>query len=151
MNQKKVANHAKGPNPLSAGLGLAIAMALGATLGILFAPKEGSETQKDIAEKAHHLAKKFNKSRADLQKSVKVIFGEVSDELEKNYLELQGDILAQWDLVQDKAELTQKKYNEIVSDKIKEFARSKKWSERVIKKLQENFVKDWDEIKRSMK
>lgn len=151
MTQKKDIRQPKGNNPLSAGLGLAIAMALGATLGVLFAPKEGSETQKDIMEKAQHLAKKFKKSRADIQKSVKNIFGEVSDELEKNYLELQGNILAQWDHIQDKAELTQRKYNEIVSEKTKEFSRSKKWSEKIIKKLQENFVKDWNELKKSLK
>ena len=50
-----------GMSPLSTGLGLAIAVALGASLGILFAPKKGSETQKDISEKASLLAKKFKK------------------------------------------------------------------------------------------
>lgn len=133
----------KGKGPLSAGLGFAIAMALGATLGILFAPKEGSETQKDIMDKAQQLAKKFNKNREDVQAIVKNIFGEVSDELEKDYLELQGDILATADDLKDKTELTQKKYDEIVHDAVKQFSKGKKWTEKSVHSLIEEFKKDW--------
>lgn len=133
----------KGKGPLSAGLGFAIAMALGATLGILFAPKEGAETQKDIMDKAQQLAKKFNKNREDVQSIVKNIFGEVSDELEKDYLELQGDILAMADDIKDKTELTQKKYDEIVHDAVKQFSKGKKWTEKSVHSLIEEFKKDW--------
>ncbi len=140
----------KGKGPLSAGLGFAIAMALGATLGVLFAPKEGVETQKDIMEKAQQLAKKINKSREDVQTTVKNIFGEVSDDLEKNYLELQGNILAQMDDMEDQAELTQKKYDEIVSETVKEFSKDKKWSQKIVKNLKENFSEAWKELKKSI-
>ncbi|MFA5828915.1 MAG: YtxH domain-containing protein [Candidatus Gracilibacteria bacterium] len=133
----------KGKGPLSAGLGFAIAMALGATLGILFAPKEGTETQKDIMDKAQQLAKKFNKNREDVQTIVKNIFGEVSDELEKDFLELQGDILATADDIKDKTELTQKKYDEIVHDAVKQFSKGKKWTEKSVHSLIEEFKKDW--------
>ena len=128
---------------LSTGLGFAVAMALGATLGVLFAPKEGTETQKDIAEKAMLLAKKFNKSRKEVQAAVKDIFGEVTEELEKNYLELQGEILASIDDIKDIKELTENKYDQIVQDVVKHFSKGKKWTEKAIKNLIEELKKDW--------
>jgi gas vesicle protein len=133
----------KRKNPFSAGLGFAVAMALGATLGILFAPKEGAETQKDIMEKAQQLANKFNKNREDVQTIVKNIFGEVNDELEKDYLELQGHILAMADDIKDKTGLDQKKYDKIVHDAVKQFSKGRKWTEKSINALIEEFNKDW--------
>lgn len=133
------ATHSKGG--LTAGLGIAVAMALGATLGILFAPKEGTETQKDIMEKAHELAKKFKKSRKEVQETLKNIFGEVTKELEENYLELQGNILAQLDDIKD--ELTEKKYYKIVQDAVTQFSEDKKWTEKSIHSLVSELQKDW--------
>lgn len=133
---------------LAKGLGIAVFMALGAAIGMIFAPKEGTETQKDIVEKAQKLAKKFNRSRADLQKTVQSIFGEVSEELEKNYLELQGDILAHIDHLHAKAELTQKKYDEVLDEKVTKFSQEKKWSEKVLKNLKQSFVDAWEEVKK---
>ncbi len=137
----------KGKSPLAAGLGFAVAVALGATLGVIFAPKEGSKTQKDIIDKAQELAKKFKKGREDIQKNVEQIFGEVSEDLEKSYLELQGNILAQWDHIEDQGELTQKNYKKIVDDTIKEFSKGKKWSEKALKNLKENFEQAWEDLK----
>ena len=144
-NPKKDENQKKG-SALAGGLGLAVAMALGATLGILFAPKEGAETQKDLVEKAQQLARQFNKNREDVQATVKNIFGEVSDELEKNYLEVQGDILAQLDELKGKTDLTQKKYNEMIADTVSNFSKGKKWSKNVIKNLQDSFGDAWEEM-----
>ena len=133
----------KSKNPLAAGLGFAIAMALGASLGILLAPKKGTETQKDISEKAAELAKKFKKTRKEMQESLENIFGEVTKELEENYLELQGNILAAVDDIKDQAELTEKIYDEIVQDAVEQFSKSKKWSEKSIHSLMKELKKDW--------
>ncbi len=132
-----------GMSPLSTGLGLAIAVALGASLGILFAPKKGSETQKDISEKASLLAKKFKKSRGEVQESVKNIFGEVTKELEESYLEVHGNILASLDNIKDEADLTQKKYNEIVQNAVDDLSKDKEWAEKSIKGLIKDLQKEW--------
>lgn len=143
MNTHDTSDH-KSNGALSAGLGFAVAVALGATLGVLFAPKEGAETQKDITEKAKELAKSFKKTRKEIQASLENIFGEVTKELEENYLELQGHILASVDEIKDKADLNQKKYDEIVEDVVKGFSKGKKWTERSIRDLIKELQKDWE-------
>jgi len=150
LKDKQEDNQQKVKNSFGRGLSMAIAVALGATLGILFAPKEGAETQKDIWEKAQQLAKNFNKNREDVQETIKNIFGEVSEELEKSYLEIQGDIFAQIDEIKDKADFTEKKYHEIVAHTIKEFSKGKKWSQATIERLQENFGEAWKDVKASL-
>jgi len=144
MNNQTPTNEKKGGNPLSAGLGIAIAVALGATLGILFAPKEGAETQKELMEKAKELAKNFKKTRKQMQDTLQEIFGEVTESLEKNYLELQGNILAQIDEIKDKAEFTKDKYDEIVTEAVKQYAKGKKWTEKSINALTKELQKDWE-------
>lgn len=133
----------KGGHPLSTGLGLAVAMGIGATLGILFAPKEGTETQKDLMQKGKELAKNFKKTRKEIQETLQSTFGEVSEMLEKSYLELQGNILAQVDDIKDKAELTREKYDEIVENAVKQFSKGKKWTEKNINALTKELQKDW--------
>ena len=142
-DQKKNQDNQKGDGFLSKGLGLAVAMALGATLGVLFAPKEGKETQKDLMGKAQELAKNFKKNRVEIQESIQKVFGEVTKELEENYLELEGNILARMDELKDKAELTKQKYEEIVQDTVEQFSKGKKWSGKNIQALIKELQKDW--------
>lgn len=135
MNTQDITHQKMDKSSSSIGLGLAIAMTLGATLGVLFAPKEGSETQKEIIDKVHELAKKFKKTRKEMQLTIENIFGKVTKELEKNYLELQGNILASLDGVKDSAELSKEKYDEIVKNVVDKFSKGKKWTDKSIKAL----------------
>lgn len=128
---------------LSKGLGLAIAMALGATIGLFLTPKNGQENQKELMDKAKEVAKRFKKSRADIQETLQNIFGEVSEELEKDYLEVQGNIAAQVEEIKDKAELTHKKYDEIIQDTVEKFSAGKDWTEKSMKAFIKELQKDW--------
>lgn len=142
-------NDAKNHNPIASGLGFAIAMAIGATLGVLFAPKEGSKTQKDVMKKASELAKGFNKGRKEVQEAVQNIFGEVTEEFEKDYLEIQGNVIAAIDELKDKSDLTHKKYKEIVEDTVAAFSKGKHWAKKTIDALTEELQNGWDDVNKN--
>jgi gas vesicle protein len=67
----------------SALLGVAVAAAIGAALGLVLAPKSGKQLRKDIAKQATTLAKKFGKTRNQVQEIVYSTFGKVNNELEQ--------------------------------------------------------------------
>jgi gas vesicle protein len=143
-DHKKEENHGGG----AALLGLGIAMAIGGALGVMFAPKSGEELRQDTMDKAKEIAKSFNKTRAEVTAMVESIFGTVSDELERNYLEVRGDVLASIEDLQKKGELTKAKYEHQVEKSVKEFSKKKKWTEQQSKKLLKNLQEAWDDIKK---
>lgn len=136
-------NHDNGSLPL---LGLGVAMAIGAAMGLMFAPKSGEEMRKDTADKAMEIAKKFKKTRAEVTAMVEAIFGEVSEELEKNYIEIRGNILAMIDDIKEKGELTRKNYDEAVDKTVRQFSKGKKWSKETVNKLKKSLDDEWKDI-----
>lgn len=127
-------------------LGLGVAMAIGGALGLIFAPKSGEEMREDTMDQAKKIAKKFNKTRAEVTAMVESIFGSVTDELERNYLEVRGDVMAAIEDLQEKGELTKAKYEKEVDKAVKQFAKNKKWTEQQAKKLSKNLEDAWEDI-----
>ena len=106
-------------------LGWAIAMALGAALGVMFAPKKGEETREELREHAKRIAERFSETKAQVQEKVKRVFGDVSDEFERDYIELRGHFLAAVnDLRKSKERLTQRRYNDMVDEVVKNSSES---------------------------
>lgn len=120
MNTQDIMNQKTNKSPSSKGVGPAIAMTPGATLGVLFAPKEDAETYA----------------------TVESIFGEVTKELEEDYRELRGNILAKLDDFHAKAELGKEKYDEVVKEVVEHFSKGKKWTEKSIKALIKQLQKE---------
>lgn len=146
-NQKTQENRQehKGGNPL---LGVGVALAIAAAIGVILAPKESKDVlKKEVMDRAHEIAKNFKKSRAEVKAMVEDAFGDASDELEKNYIQIRGQILASIEEWKEKAELTQENYNNIVKDSIQQFAKGKKWTNETVSKLQKNLEKEWKDIK----
>ncbi len=127
-------------------LGFAVAAAVGAALGLMYAPKPGKELRKDLSKQALSLAKKFKKTRAQVQEIVYDTFGKVTDELEKDYIEVRAHVLAAMEQLDQGAKLTQKKYKEIVKQAVKMYAKGRKWTEATMRKLTKNLEKDWEEL-----
>lgn len=131
----------------SAALGMAVAAAIGATLGLIFAPKSGKELRKDLTKQAKQAAKKFKKTRAQVQEIVYSTFGQVNAELEQGYIELRSQILSMIEQLGSKAKLTQKKYDAMVEDVVDLYAKGKKWKDEAVKKLLKDLKAEWKQIK----
>ena len=142
MNNEKNYHKDKGSNLL----GIAVAMAIGAALGLIFAPKSGEEMRQETAEKAKEIARKFKKTREEVASTVKEIFGEINDELERNYIEIRANVLTMLEDLKERGEVTKENYQKMVEKTVKQFSKGKKWSETAIKKLREDLESSWDEI-----
>ncbi len=127
--------------------GLAVAAILAAGVGLLLRTEKGQEIKEDIAERAKHVAKQFNKTRKEIQDEVMAAFGSLSDELEEDYLEIQGHLLAKVDDLKDKKELTQEKFEEMSDKLVDKFSKGREWSEDAISNLKSSLRKEWKHIK----
>lgn len=130
-------------------LGWSVAALIGASLGLLFLTDKGKEVREETTEKAKDLAKKFNKTRKDVQSYVGHIFGQVSEELEKNYLEIKGYIIA--NIEEQKNNFNEKKYDHLVDETVKKFSKGREWSKDTLNKLSNHLKEDWKEIKEDFK
>lgn len=131
-------------------MGLAIAATIGTALGLMYILKE-TEQEKELKKKADELAKKFHKTRKQIQENVKNIFGDVSEELEKKYLELRGNILAELDYIRERALLDKNKYEALIDRAVKEFSKDKKWPEKSVEELKKELKGEWNEIQEMFK
>lgn len=123
-------------------LSFALSAAIGGALGLLFAPKKGQEMREDVLKEAKSLARHFGENRAEIQHKLEKIFGEVNEDLEKTYIEIKANILASIKGFKGNLELTDDKYEKLVEETVKKFAKGKKWLEKSVLALIDNFKKE---------
>lgn len=135
-------------NNLALGaLGIAVAAAIGAALGLAFAPQKGEKTRDDIRKKAEELAAGFKQKREDVQKTLTEIFGNVSDDLEKAYVEIRGNILAGLDDLKAKKKATQANFEKLVDQVVDEATKSGKWAKDKVKAMTNKIKSEWEDFK----
>jgi gas vesicle protein len=85
-------------------LGVLAGVAVGATLGILFAPDKGSKTRKKIADKsndyADELTEKFNEFLAGISGKMDDVVDEATEVLEKSkrkFQDVEAEVMASVD------------------------------------------------------
>lgn len=125
-------------------LGLAVAAAIAAGLGMFLRSEKGEEVRDEVSDRAKKIAKRFNKSRKELQESIHDAFGEVNEDLEAKYLELQGMLMTDLD---DAKDLTQEKYDALVDKAVKKYAKGREWTEDAVAKLTRSLKRDWKNVK----
>jgi gas vesicle protein len=145
---KSTGSYMNGKGMAAGTLGFLVASSIGAALGVLFAPKAGVETRGELAEKARQMAWRFKRNRAELQDSVKKIFGKISDELEQAYLQVRGEVMAQMDAL-DPAENTKAAYRDIVKSAVTTVAKGKKWTKAQTDKFVAHLEGEYEEPKNS--
>jgi gas vesicle protein len=129
-------------------LGFLVASSIGAALGVLFAPKAGTDTRQDMADKARKLAWRFNRSRAEVQDSVNNVFGKVTNDLEEAYLQIRGEILAAMDELEPSAK-TKAAYKDIVNQAVHTVSKGKRWTKNQIDKLRAHLEGEYEEPKKT--
>ena len=102
--------------------------------------------QEDLKTRAKDVAHRFKQKREELQEKVTDVFGELSDDLETTYLEVQGKVLAEVHSLKKGVELTQDKFSDMVDEAVDEYAKTREWASSVSKKLKAQLKKDWKEI-----
>ena len=131
-------------------LGLAVAAAIATGLGLFLRSEKGEEVREELADRAKKIAKKFNATREDLQERVKDTFGELNDDLEEKYLEIQGILMVQSDELKDGVEMTKEKYEEMVDKAVKKYAKGREWTADATTKLGRNLKRDWKNFKQDI-
>lgn len=126
---------------------VALGAIIGATIGLLNAPKKGSELRDELTKDGEKLWRQLKITKKQIDPMVKSVFGEVSPETLKIWAKAKADILAR--VVKEGANLTQEKYNRIVDSAVKRATKSVKW-EKKKKKLSAQFKGMFKDIKRKM-
>lgn len=137
-----------GSNGFALGaLGIAVAAAIGAGLGLAFAPQKGEKTRDDIRKKAEELAAGFKHKREDVQKTLTDMFGKVSDDLEQAYVEIRGNILAGLDDLKAKKKATQANFEKLVDEIVDTAAKDGKWAKDKVKAMTDKIKGEWEDFK----
>lgn len=131
--------------PSKFGLGLLIGTMLGAISGLLFAPKSGKETREKMAKKIHQLRKLF--AEKEIDKKVKEIFGEVTEEGKKLYLMAKEELIKKLaELKKTIEEIDKEEYIEKVEQVIKKLQKQTKREIREMEKLKNHLAKEWKKL-----
>ena len=131
-------------------LGWTLAAAIGAGLGLLFAPKSGEELREDIKDQAHKLKEKWNLNRQEIQEKVKDIFGEVSEDLEKSYISARSELMAGIEELKEKGEVTKEKFSELIEDILDGVSEKTEYPKKTLDKFKKSLKDEWDNFKENM-
>ncbi|MEK9160171.1 MAG: YtxH domain-containing protein [Patescibacteria group bacterium] len=142
--------HAEEPKEGHFLLGLAVTAAIATGLGIFLRSEKGEEFRDEVSDRAKKIAKNFNATRAELQERVKETFGQVTDDLEEKYLEIQGMLMAQADDMKDGAEMSKEKYEEMVDKAVKKYAKGREWTTDAVGNLSRTLKRDWKNFKQDI-
>lgn len=118
--------------------------AIGATLGMLNAPKKGKEITKDLEREAKLLWSKMNKSKKEINTLIEKTFGELSPETIAMYAKAKTQIMAR--VIKYRSELNKKKYDQIVDSVMKNLTKSKTRQKQLVQ-LKKEFKKTWRDLK----
>ena len=126
-------------------MGVLIGSALGALAGFFLSPKSGEENREAVLKKIKELKKQVEDMEID--KKVKEIWGDVSEDGKKTYVKVRKELIKKLDLLQDKwQEFSFEKYVKLVEDSIDEAKSETKQTADKLLKLKDLFVRDWNKV-----
>ena len=127
------------------GLGVLIGTIVGGLTAFFLSPKSGKENREEVLKKIQELKKQIEKMEID--KKVKEIYGEVTEDGKKVLLKAKKQLLIKVDDLQKKwEEFNYEKYLKMVEETIEEVKSETKGTAEKLIKLKELFVKDWNKV-----
>lgn len=127
---------------------LAIATALASGAGYFYATHK-EDVDKEVKKRVDELAKMLEETKKDIEKRVKVVWGEVSKEAVEVYTDLRSSILEslEEENLHETGKLLRAKYDEIVKKVVKQAKKSGILTPEVEKRLEKLFKSDWPELR----
>jgi|SRR3989339_369096 len=124
---------------------------IGATLGILLAPKAGKETREDIKELAVKISGKIRSSADETKQRVKDIFGKVNDEAMLKYEQVRAAVVSKIASIKTAGkEIDKDKYGSVVDEVVVSFKKDFESSKDGLQKVAKYLKKDWDKVKKAL-
>lgn len=129
------------------GIGILIGTIIGGISALFLSPKSGKQNRREVAKKLNQLKKLLHEKEID--KKVKEIFGEVTDEAKNIYIQAK-----EW-LVEELAEMKetienidQEKYKKTVDKVMKKVKFEVKKDVKELEKLKKQLLKEWSKLKK---
>lgn len=127
------------------GLGILFGTLLGGLAALFLSPTTGEENRKLVAKKVAELEKILEEG--DLDKKVKEIFGEATEEAKTIYLKSKKDIIKKLSELKETIEsIDKKKYEEVVQETVDILKKEFKRETRQMEKLKEELLKEWKKL-----
>ncbi|MBI4226059.1 YtxH domain-containing protein [Candidatus Roizmanbacteria bacterium] len=135
-NQKK---------PSRFGLGVFLGTILGGLAAFFLSPKSGEENRETVLKRMQELKKSIEKM--EIEKKVKEVWGEVTEDGKKTFLKAKKQLLKRFDELQESwQDFDQKKYAKMVEDAVEDAKSETKLTAEKLMKLKDMFVRDWNKI-----
>jgi len=129
------------------GLGLLIGTVLGGIAAFFLSPKSGEENREMVAKKVKQLEKLLKEKEID--KKVREIFGEVSEETVKLYNQAKAWLIEDLAQLKETVEnIDQEKYKKAVDDVMKKVQKEVKKDTKELEKLKNQLMKEWNKLKK---
>ena len=112
---------------------------------MFLSPKSGKENREEVIKKIKHLKK--NIEEMELDKKVKEVWGEISEEGKKTYTKVKKEVMERLEDMQEKwEEFDREKYMSMVSESVDKAKSESKTTADKLKKLKDLFARDWNKV-----
>ena len=126
-----------------ATVAMAVGGVIGVAVGLLKAPKKGSEFQDEVTKEAQKLWKQLKITKKQAEEMVEKTFGEVSPEAMRLFTKAKSEVLAR--VAKSKKKLSKKDYDKIVDTVMRQVSKSKKLQPK-LKKLGKELKGMWKNL-----
>lgn len=127
------------------GVGLAIGAFLGAIATFFLSPTSGEENRKMVAKKVKQLEELLED--AEIDKKVKLIFGEVTEEATMLYKKSKKMLIKKLSELREAVEsIDKEKYETVVHETVEILKKEAKKEGREMEKLKEELSKEWKKL-----
>ena len=124
------------------GIGLFIGTLLGGLTALFLSPTSGEENRKLLAKKIKELEKMLEEEHID--KKVKEIFGEVTEEARDLYLKTKKELIKRLSELKETIEhIDREKYETVVKETVDIIKKEAKKEGKEMEKLKEALLKEW--------
>ncbi len=127
------------------GIGVLIGTLLGGLAALFLSPTTGEENREIVAKKVKQLEKLLED--AELEKKLKNIFGETTEEVKVVYLQAKKEIIKKLAALKEAVESIDKaKYEKVVHETVDLLKKEVKREAHEMEKLKEELLKEWKKL-----